>query len=251
MDITRVRSMSMKLALAAAIMAAGLALAGCSNNSSTSTTSSTSSTEGSATSAATETATTAAGSSASDAVDYSTITIDKEAKTVTIWAQVNGKYFTESTRHGIVFKDGGNGEKALMRGMCSQLDFYQALIEIGAEPGNNLSLPVDNGATVEGDKLNVTVTWDGASEAVAFEDCLKTGSGDSYVADFRFGGNYDNAKDKNTGCILCLDSCPVGIASSAANGFGSIEGTKTLQVYGNSDVLPADGTYVQVQFELV
>ena len=34
--------------------------------------------------------------------------------------------------------------------------------------------------------------------------------------DIRFGGNLDNARTFHTGCILCLDSCAVGITSNAS-----------------------------------
>ena len=41
------------------------------------------------------------------------IKVDKEAGTVTVLTQVNGKYFTEGTRHASVFKDGSNGAKSV------------------------------------------------------------------------------------------------------------------------------------------
>ena len=52
--------------------------------------------------------------------DYSVITTDTAKQTVTIYAQVNGKYFTENSRHGVVFKDGSIGEKCIFRGLCSE-----------------------------------------------------------------------------------------------------------------------------------
>ena len=41
------------------------------------------------------------------------IVVDKEAGTVTVLSQVNGKYFTEGTRHASVFKEGSNGAKSV------------------------------------------------------------------------------------------------------------------------------------------
>ena len=78
----------------------------------------------------------------------------------------------------------------------------------------------------------------------------KTGSGEPYVADIRFGGNIKSAYAANTGCILCLESCPVGITSNAAYGYGVIENTNTPQFFGNADILPEDGTIVTVTFTL-
>lgn len=190
-------------------------------------------------------------SSGDEGTDYSVITTDTAKQTVTIYAQVNGKYFTENSRHGIVFKDGGNGEKCIFRGLCSEKDFYGALVSLGLEPGDNLPLPAEDGALIDGPKLDVTVTWDGQDEPVPFADCIKTGSGDPYVADFRFGGNIKRAYALNTGCILCIESCPVGITSNAAYGYGVIENTAEQEFYGNDEVLPDDGTIVQVTFTAV
>jgi Fe-S-cluster-containing hydrogenase component 2 len=67
--------------------------------------------------------------------------------------------------------------------------------------------------------------------------------------DVRFGGNLDRSKAKQTGCILCLDTCPVGITSNASHPQGSFDG-KLVEFKGNKDVLPADGTGVIVSFKL-
>ena len=186
--------------------------------------------------------------SASDEPDYSVITTDTAKQTVTIYAQVNGKYFTESSRHGVVFKDGSNGEKCIFRGLCSEKEFYGAMIACGFEPGDNLPVPCEDGAIIDGQKVSVNVTWEGQEEPVPFEKCIKTGDGKEYKADWRFGGNIKSAYAANTGCILCLESCPVGICSNAAYGYGVIENTKTQEFYGNDEVVPADGTIVQITF---
>ena len=185
---------------------------------------------------------------ASEEPDYSVITTDTAKQTVTIYAQVNGKYFTESSRHGIVFKDGSNGEKCIFRGLCSEKEFYGALISLGLEPGDNLPVPCEDGAIIDGPKLDVTVTWEGQDEPVPFEKCIKTGDGKEYIGDWRFGGNIKKAYKANTGCILCIESCPVGIVSNAAYGYGVVENTKTQQFYGNDEVVPEDGTIVQITF---
>jgi hypothetical protein len=181
------------------------------------------------------------------------MTVDKANKTVTIPCQVNGKYFTEATRHGIVFKDGSNGEKSVLRSLTSQFDFYNALIEIGATPGNNLTMDDMNakssaeGKAVQGDPLEVTVKW-GDTE-VPFSDIITSSVTPAKPMDIRFGGNLDNAKSYKTGCILCLDSCAVGITSNATYPTGSTQ-NKEVEFHGNKDVLPADGTLVYVTFKL-
>lgn len=174
------------------------------------------------------------------------IVIDKEAKTVKVYTEVNGKYFVEPTRHGVVFKDGSNGNKSVLKAWGNQIDFYNALIAIGAKPGNNLKLD-SVGVAVEGDSLDVSVTWAGAGKEIPFGDAILDSTQKKF--DIRFGGNQENARAKNTGCILCLDSCPVGITSNAAHPTKDFD-NKVAEFRGNKDVLPADGTPVVVTFKL-
>ena len=176
------------------------------------------------------------------------VIIDADKKEVVVEAEVNGKYFNSPTRHGVVFKGGSNGDKAVLRGLCDEREFYQALIDIGAEPGNNLTFEdMKLGKTVEGQKLDVFVTWDGLGREIPFADIIK--SADSRTMDLRFGGNFENAKAKRTGCILCLDSCAVGIVSDAAYETGAVE-MKKVDRFGREDILPADGTKVSVIFRI-
>lgn len=194
----------------------------------------------------------ACGAAPAEEVDYSVITTNAATQTVTIYTQVNGKYFTEPSRHGIVFKDGSNGEKCILRGLCDEKEFYAALLSVGGVPGDNLVFTeAQPGDIIDGQKLDVKVSWEGSNGEIPFADIMTTGNGKPYIADFRFGGNIKAAYAKNTGCILCTESCPVGITSNAAYGYGVVETTKTEQFFGNPDVLPEDGTIVTVTFTLL
>lgn len=174
------------------------------------------------------------------------LVVNKEKKEVKILAEVNGKYFTERTRHGVVFKDGSNGEKSVLRGLANQVDFYNAIKSLGAKPGNNVKMAdMSKGVKVQGSKLNVFVTWEGLGKEIPFNDIIS--SSDPRPMDIRFAGNIENAKAMNTGCILCLDSCAVGITSNASYETGA---SKTVKFYGKKDVLPKDGTKVTVIFRL-
>lgn len=182
------------------------------------------------------------------------MTIKAEDKEIIMPAEVNGKYFTESTRHGVVYKTGSNGEKSVLRGLSDEKEFYEALLSIGAIPGNNVTMADMNnttgsaqGVSAQGSKLNVFVTWEGATGEIPFGDIIK--ASDERPMDIRFGGNLQNAKDKNTGCVLCLDSCAVGITSDAAYPTGTSQNDE-VQFYGDSTVLPPDGTRVSVIFRL-
>ena len=176
------------------------------------------------------------------------IKVDKEAGTITVLSQVNGKYFTEATRHASVFKDGTNGAKSVFTAYGNHEDFYNALVEIGAEPGNNMT--PDNASTtkVEGTPIDMKVTWNGADKEYDVNEVIKDSNGNKIA--FKFGGNLDRSKDKNTGCLSCLDSCPVGIISNSTYTNGAVENTKEVKFTGNQDVLPEDGTYVATVYSI-
>jgi hypothetical protein len=54
--------------------------------------------------------------------------INKAAKEIVMPAEVNGKYFTEPTRHGVVFVSGSNGQKSVLRGLSNEKEFHDALL---------------------------------------------------------------------------------------------------------------------------
>nr|WP_314381572.1 YdjY domain-containing protein [uncultured Campylobacter sp.] len=176
------------------------------------------------------------------------LVIDEASKTITILAKVNGKYLEESTRHAVVFKDGNFGDKPVFIALANQNDFFKAMMKIGAKPGNNMTLK--NGATthVEGDKIKIEVTWDGAPKSYDINEVIKDSNGKPI--DMRFGGNEATAMSFNTGCIACLDSCPVGIISNHTYTNGAVEKRKEVEFRGNKEILPPDGTFVAISFKV-
>ena len=177
------------------------------------------------------------------------IIVDKEAGTVTITAQVNGTFFDQSTMHYIVFKDGGVGDKAMMAAYCDSQDFYNAMIEAGGEPWNTTSDKIKSGEFTDGQKVNITFTWDGQTEPVEMVDTLKSDNG-AFDVDMRFSGNQANNAECGSGCIACLNSCWAGITSNAAYGYDAID-SGSVTAYLNDAVMPEDGTNVQATFTLV
>jgi hypothetical protein len=184
---------------------------------------------------------------AAPSAEQNYMVVNKDKKEIQITAEVNGKYFTEGTRHGVVFKDGKNCEKAVLRGLADEKKFYEAMMTLGLTPGNNLVGEDMKLATkkIEGSKLNVFVTWEGLGKEIPFNNIIK--SSDPRPMDIRFGGNIERANKNNTGCILCLDSCPTGITSNAAYAAGEVDAGK-VTFNGNQEVLPEDGTKVTVIF---
>ena len=180
--------------------------------------------------------------SADDDAKY--VVVDTENRQVSVTSQVNGKYFTEATRHGVVFKGGSNGEKSVLRGLGSEIAFYEALMSLGFNAGNNVTVDdMSKGVHVEGDRLDVFVTWEGLDGEIPFADIIR--ASEERPMDIRFGGNLANAENAKTGCILCLDSCAVGIVSNTSYETGA---SNRIQFFGIDSVLPPDGTEVIVIF---
>lgn len=176
------------------------------------------------------------------------ILVDKQAGTVTVLAQVNGKYLYEPTRHGVVTETGKNGEKPIFKAFADPVAFYNGLVEIGAKPGDNMTMENKDKTHVAGDALDVTVTWNGAGKDYKLDEVIKESNGKPL--DIRFGGNLKNAQEKKTGCLICLDSCPVGITSNSTYTYGAVEDRKEVGFTGNKEVLPADGTFLAITLKV-
>jgi hypothetical protein len=172
--------------------------------------------------------------------------VDTKERSVSVLAQVNGKYLVQPTRHGLVFKEGKNGSKSVFTAFADPQAFYDGLLKIGAKAGNNLTMANKDKTLVQGDILDVSVTWKGAKRAYRLDEAIRDASGKPLQ--IRFGGNLAAAREMKTGCLMCLESCPVGITSNAAYTYGAIETRKEASLMGNRDVLPPDGTFVVVTF---
>ena len=177
------------------------------------------------------------------------IAIDKAAKSVSFLAEVNGKYFYQPTRHFAVYATGSNGEKALLRGLVPVVDFYNALVAINAVAGENMTIENKEVTRVKGSAFAVSVTWEGAGKAYSIDEVVIDSNKKPF--EMKFGGNLATAEKMKTGCLICFDSCPVGIVSNAQYTYGAIEKRNEVSMKGNKDVLPADGTKVIVTLHLI
>ncbi|MDP2644099.1 MAG: YdjY domain-containing protein [Desulfobacterales bacterium] len=172
------------------------------------------------------------------------ILVDEKEKTVSVLAQVNGKYFYQTTRHGLVYSGGSNGDKSVFKSFANEQDFYNALVKLGSKAGNNMTPKNAANTFVEGDLLDVTVTWEGAGKEYRMDEVITDSNKRSFQ--IRFGGNQKRALDIKTGCLLCLDSCPVGIVSNASYTNGAVEKRNEVVFKGNPKLLPPDGSLVVV-----
>ena len=140
--------------------------------------------------------------------------IDADKKQVLIYTEVNLKNWDKPNPHwGVVYRGGKLRDKAIFLAFCSPEDFHKALVQIGAHPGNSLALGL-NGKVVEGDNLVIRIIRSVHSGILTLGDILFDQTGKGF--DFRFGGNLEQATKDKTGCLTCLESCPVGITSNAA-----------------------------------
>lgn len=178
--------------------------------------------------------------------------IDKKNKRVLIYTEINVMHLYQPTVHwGVVFKDGRFGDRAILKAYCNQLDFHDALIQIGARPGNNLTKE-SVGKYVEGDELIVTAIIEGQDKELPLSEIFEDSSGKGFT--IKFGGNRIASEKEKTGCITCLESCWISITSNA-----SYPMTSPLQRFvspnshfkGNLKVLPPkDGHPVILIYKL-
>lgn len=181
--------------------------------------------------------------------ELSRITTDAENKTVTINAYINGRYFNKSTHHYIVFEGGSTAKDSMIIAYCDSQDFHQALVDIGGKSWNETADELKDGEFTDGQKIDVSLTWEGHEEPVTAADTLKLADGSRPGMDVRFSGNKENNARIGTGCILCLDSCWGGITSNAAYGFNSIASAEP-EIFFDEEAVPGDGTQVQITFAL-
>lgn len=174
--------------------------------------------------------------------------VDKEKKKIQIYAIVNGKYFQEPTRHAVISQSGKFHDKSIFRAFTTPSDFYNALIEIGAKPGNNMTMDNATTTTTQGTDLKITISYKDDKTGKNINKAITDSNGKEIK--IRFTGNLDNANSKNTGCLTCLDSCVVGITSNASYPYGSVEKVKTVEFKGNPKNIPKDGEPVIITYEI-
>jgi hypothetical protein len=170
------------------------------------------------------------------------LVIDEKGKRVLIYTEVHEMNVHQSNVHwGVVFKDGRFQDRAILRAYSNQLDFYDALIKIGAKPGNNLNKETI-GQYVGGDILDVKATWPGLGKDLSLSEIFVDEKGKNF--NIKFGGNRKASEEQKTGCITCLESCWISISSNANYPqTGSIKRflNPNSHFKGRADVLPGDG----------
>jgi hypothetical protein len=149
------------------------------------------------------------------------LTVNTATKQVVIQAQVNNAGFTTTSIHAISWDLGSTANVAMFTTQVSPEEFYNALVSIGAVPGNTLQLTSPKGTLETGTPLNVYVTWQGLSTPYKMEQLITGFTGGT---PFVFGGDLSTNESLGTGCIICTFSCPVAIVSSGGIGWETTSG---------------------------
>ena len=188
----------------------------------------------------------------------SDVIVDTSEKTVTIKAKVNGTYFVKSTRHLMIDRKGFNKGMAILESYCYPEDLYNGLVKAGGvswsksadkELKSGEKISKSNAENKNYSTMDITVSWD--DETHKLSECLTTKRGGTTAPKLNmvFSGNPKASAKTYSGCMVCLDSCYIGIVSNSEYGLCDIDNGKP-QVFARSDVLPDDGTVVNVTFKL-
>jgi len=151
------------------------------------------------------------------------LTIDKPHGEVRFGAVVQpdamSRMFGVKGHHAIVWKGGKSSKYALFVADPSDHDVRVALDSLGAHRGENLTPDAwnkrDDDASAEPDKrvegtpIDVFVEWRGQAR-VPLASLLEEKGHASPLLDLRYGGNERFQAEFQSGCIVCLYSCPGG-----------------------------------------
>jgi hypothetical protein len=177
--------------------------------------------------------------------------VDKATGQIRLLATLQPKAFAKGWftqlpgHHAVTWKEGKKGGEALLATYASDVMLYDAMISIGAKPGDNLSQAVwderNNAKSkapetrVEGSPVDVSVWWEGLTEPLPLGKLLKDPAGKG--VDLRFGGQKALIPVWKSGCIICLQSCPgAKISNHAYTIRDYVEGHATFEV--NTSLVP-------------
>lgn len=147
--------------------------------------------------------------------------------TATVQPHAMERPFGVQGHHAIVWSGGKAKYWALFVSDVSDHDVRSALDSVGARRGENLTPdswnarenPVNRepDKRVEGSAIEVFVEWRGSRGRVPLAQLLSEKDRATPQLDLRYGGNERWQKDFQSGCIVCLYSCPGGAIGNHAH----------------------------------
>ncbi len=177
------------------------------------------------------------------------IAVDKENREVRIAARLNRIWCDESVsvHNCVVYVNGIRAPKALFQAYCNHADFFDALVDIGANPGTDMGDNPDSAAVPNGSKFDVSFRWEGAPKSYTLNEFVADSLGRPFEIHMHNG--RDRAVRTNMGCILCYTSCNISITSNKNyNWFEKMQMCYPFRP--NPTILPADSTLIIIIFRL-
>ena len=155
--------------------------------------------------------------------------------------------------HAVVWNEGRMRHSALLEAEVSDRQVIQGLENLGARPGNNLSMDAwnerknprnpDPDVRIDGSPVQMLLRLPGHRSLVPLASILEDTAGRGI--DLRYGGNEENIPKWKSGCIVCLYSCPgskVGNARYTERDYAR----KVTRFRVKPGTLPPEGTKVGV-----
>jgi hypothetical protein len=159
--------------------------------------------------------------------------------------------------HAIVWKGGRMAHAGLLQAEVSDREVLEALESLGARPGDNLPMETweernDSKSrapdtAVAGPGVEVLLRLPGRQDLLPLASALQDPAGRGVA--MRFGGNAANIPKRESGCIVCLYSCPgskVGNAKYTVRDY--VKSVNRFCV--RPGILPPDGTPIRVVLRL-
>lgn len=146
--------------------------------------------------------------------------IDSLNRHIDIGARFYPSHFNDGkglkNHHLTVWQNGRAADQAIFTSYASDETIHDALLVLGARPGNNLTVDSwkkrgtphskDPDLRVEGERIEATILYGGNHYPI---DEVLIDMNNSAL-DLRFGGNKRFIPVWHSGCVICLQSCPGG-----------------------------------------
>lgn len=196
--------------------------------------------------------------------------VQAETKEIRIIGRIYAQRFNDAqgdeAHYHLLVWNNGTSPHALIETPVDDLALHAALVKLGAQPGNNLSMAAwthrhdahdtASQAKVTGSALDIHIAWSTNPAGVPMSHVLTQPPATSphSLITWRFGGNRDRLFNQlpfgsRPGCLVCLYSCPSGKVSNSALSVHDYVAAPTRFV-ADTNLVPVDGTPVIVTFRI-
>ncbi len=177
------------------------------------------------------------------------IIADIENREIRIAAKLNRAWCDTAHFHNCcVYENGLRADEAVFQAYCRPEDFYDALIDVGADPGIDLGDNPDTSAVPTGSELELTIRWEGSPKTYTLSELVEDSLGRGF--EIKMGNCRERAIMANMGCIFCYTACNIGVTSNAKYTIGD-KINHTSQFKANGNLLPDDGAELVLTFKLL